>query len=261
MIAARLILIVGVCLCFILILRAEASHSKDARPTQGRKEPCAVEADFDPVRPKPLGMTVGQALKKFGPEAKKRLHAEFQNAGVLYPSKAINIVCLKSEKLLLLFAKGQDGQFKQIASDPLVSYSGELGPKLKEGDLQIPEGLYKITSMDAITHLCLWVNYPNQQDKANASVDHRTHLGGKIQIHEGVYSTGCVVINHDDMADLFVLAHDIGIGNIDLILAPCNFMIREPQLDMSKQPKWLPNLYTELRKKLAVLPMVPTVLH
>jgi hypothetical protein len=245
----------------MLILRTEVSHSKNAQPTQCRNEPFAVETGFDTVRPKPLGLTVGQALKKFGPEAKKRLLAEFQNAGLVYPPEALSLVCLKSEQLLLLFAKGQDSQFKQIASHPLVSYSGELGPKLKEGDLQIPEGCYKITSMDAITHLCLRVNYPNQQDKANARGDHRTSLGGEIQIHEGVYSTGCVVISHDDMADLFVLAHDIGIGNIDLIIAPCNLMLREPPLDMSKQPKWLAKLYTDLRKKLAAFPMVPTVSH
>jgi hypothetical protein len=222
---------------------------------------CEIEFAFDSVRPKPLGLTVAQALKQFGPDAKKRLLGEFQSAGLVYPPKNITVVSLKNERLLLIFVRGQHGKWKQVASHPIVACSGELGPKLKEGDMQVPEGFYKTSALDAGTHLCLWVNYPNREDKAKARADQRTKLGGNIQIHEGVYSTGCVVLTHDDMAELFVLAHDAGIKNMSLIIAPCNLLVKEPPIDLNKQPMWLPKLYKELRKELASFPIDSTISH
>jgi hypothetical protein len=136
-----------------------------------------------------------------------------------------------------------------------VSWSGQLGPKLKEGDLQIPEGFYKPRSLDARTHLCLWVDYPNHSDRAHAILEHRTALGGDIQIHEGVYSTGCLVIDHEPMAELFVLAHEIGCNKIDLILAPCNLLSKAPGVDFAREPKWLPQLYKDLKKAMIAFPI------
>lgn len=225
----------------------------------GALEPCQIEFAFDSVRPKPLGLTVVQALKQFGPDAKKRLLAEFQSAGVAYPPKSVSVLSLKNERLLFIFARGKEGKWKQVAIHPIVACSGELGPKLKEGDMQVPEGFYNTSALDAGTHLCLWVDYPNREDRVNARAEHRTKLGGNIQIHEGVYSTGCVVLNHDDMADLFVLAHDVGINNVSLIIAPCNLLAKEPGIDLSKQPKWLPTLYKDLRKELASFPIDQTM--
>jgi TonB family protein len=218
-------------------------------------EPCSVEFSFESVRPKPLNLTVAEALRKFGPDARKRLQAKFQQTELTYPPKQLTLIALKSEKLLLVFARAKDGKQKQLASYEVVSCSGELGPKLKEGDLQVPEGFYKTVSMDAKMHMCLWINYPNQTDRKNALLDHRTNLGGAIQIHEGVFSTGCIVVDHDDMAELFVLAHDVGLQNITLLMTPCNLLVQEPAVDYKKQPKWLPKLYNALKQELAAYPI------
>ncbi|MBS1991927.1 MAG: hypothetical protein JSS83_15500 [Cyanobacteria bacterium SZAS LIN-3] len=206
-------------------------------------------------RPKPLGLTVTQALKKYGPQARDRIVGRFSRVQAPYPPKRTTWVCLKDERQLLVFARNARGDWKQIASYPLVSWSGVIGPKLKEGDLQMPEGFYKPTGLDAFTHLSLWVNYPNASDRRNARLEHRTALGGSIQIHEGVYSTGCAVIDHDAMSELFVLAHDVGCEKIDLIFAPCNLAAKTPLVDFSRQPKWLPHLYKDLKAALAALPM------
>jgi hypothetical protein len=207
------------------------------------------------LRPKPLGLTVDQALKRYGPEAKMRIRKQFQRAKATYPPKHTSWICLKQEKIVLIFAKGEDGKMKQITAYPIVASSGALGPKLQEGDLQVPEGFYKPTNLDAGTHLCTWVNYPNRTDQANAKLDHRTKLGGNIQIHEGVLSTGCVVLDHDAMAELFILAHDTGCQNADLIMAPCNLVAKNPDLDFTKQPKWLPKLYGDMKKVMAIFPI------
>jgi len=245
----------------LAVINAVKAASPFAPLPRGASNHCQIELSFDSVRPKPLGLTVAQALTQFGPDAKKRLLAEFQNAGVVYPPKNICVVSLKNERQLFIFARGQDGKWKKVASHPIVACSGELGPKLKEGDMQVPEGFYKTSALDAGTHLCLWVDYPNREDKVNARAEHRTKLGGNIQIHEGVYSTGCVVLSHDDMAELFVLAHDAGINNMSLIIAPCNLLFKEPPIDLNKQPKWLPKLYKNLRKELASFPIEPTISH
>jgi TonB family protein len=217
---------------------------------QGAPTTTEVQYCFATARPNPLGLTVGQALKKFGTAARARLRQKFAEKHVFYPPENATILCLKEERLLLLFAGG-----KQIASYPLVSFSGLLGPKLKEGDMQIPEGFYKPTSLDASTHLCLWVNYPNQSDRAHAALEHRTNLGGAIQIHEGIYSTGCLVIDHEPMAELFMLAHEIGCHKIELIIAPCNLLTKSPTINFALQPAWLPQLYRALKQSLGSLPI------
>jgi murein L,D-transpeptidase YafK len=209
----------------------------------------------DVPKPVPLGLTVQQAIDKYGPEAKKRLLLHFQSSKAAYPPDHLYLICLKSEGVLLVFAKDADSKMKQIASYAIVSNSGVSGPKLKEGDLQIPEGFYKISRLDAMTHLAMWVNYPNRIDRAHAQTDRRTNIGSNIQIHGGVYSTGCIVITNDDMAELLVVANDIGYKNVDLMISPCNLLDRKPQVDFRKQPNWLPGLYKEIKDELIRFPI------
>jgi hypothetical protein len=210
-----------------------------------------------PTRPIPLGLTVKQAIKKFGPDAKKRLLPCFEQASVSYPPEHLYLVCLKSEELLLVFATDSKNKMKQIRSYSIVSNSGVSGPKLKEGDLQIPEGFYKITGLDAMTHLAMWVNYPNQSDRVHAKAEHRANPGGYIQIHAGIYSTGCIVISNDDMAELLSIAYDIGYKNVDLLVAPCNLSVKAPDVDYKKQPVWLPDLYKQIKDELRRFPVTP----
>jgi hypothetical protein len=67
-----------------------------------------------------------------------------------------------------------------------------------------------------------------------------------------------VVLDNKDMAELFVLAHDSGCQNIDLIIAPCNLIVKNPEVDFTRQPKWLPKLYNDLKKALAGFPIATT---
>lgn len=205
-------------------------------------------------RSAPLGMSVAQAIKKFGPAARVKIARIFAGARMSYPPKHVDLVCFKDQGVLVAFARGVDGKTKRLKSYDIVSSSGEAGPKLHEGDLQVPEGFYKIDGMNAMTHMALSVDYPNAADRAHAISDHRANLGGYIQVHGGVYSTGCVVLSNEDMAELFVIANDIGCSNVSLLIAPCNLLETKPEIDFSKQPKWLPKLYGELKQALAKLP-------
>jgi len=198
--------------------------------------------------PPPLGLTVPQALKKYGASARKQLREECAEAGISYPPKRLTIVGLKDEKLLLLF--GGNESVKLIHSFPLVSFSGVLGPKLKEGDLQIPEGIYRVTGLAASFRLTLKLNYPNEMDRKNAAVDGRTKLGGDILVHGGSVSTGCLVISMDDMQQVFVAVNDVGISNTKVIIAPCDLTKREAPVDMKTQPQWLPALYKAIKSEM-----------
>ena len=61
-----------------------------------------------------------------------------------------------------------------------AAFSGTLGPKLREGDGQIPEGIYGIGYLNPNSsyYLSLKVTYPNASDRARAKKDGRTNLGG-----------------------------------------------------------------------------------
>ncbi|MBU6452727.1 MAG: hypothetical protein KGS72_13155 [Cyanobacteria bacterium REEB67] len=206
-----------------------------------------------PVEPAPpLNLTVPQALARFAGPARVALKDEFARAGVPYPPAKLTLVGLKQERVVLLFAGAKP---KLIAQWPLSTFSGKLGPKLREGDLQIPEGTYKITGLRASFRLSVLVDYPNRFDRLQAAADKRTHLGGDILIHNGTHSTGCLVLSIDDMAQIFTAAHDVGCANVTLIIAPCNLSKGKPALDMASQPGWLPLHYEHLRRQLSQYPL------
>lgn len=143
-----------------------------------------------------------------------------------------------------MYVGGKDP--KLIHSYPLVSFSGLLGPKLKEGDLQIPEGIYRITGEQAHSRLSLTVNYPNRFDRQHAARDKRTNLGSNILVHGGFVSTGCLVVSMQDMKEVFTIVHDVGCNHTSLVIAPCNLLKQEPEVNFKQQPKWLPTLYRDL---------------
>lgn len=88
--------------------------------------------------------SVEDRLSEFGYEARVRMAENFKNAGISYPPKKITFIGLKEEKILEVYAAGEDGRFAFICEYPILAASGTTGPKLREGDRQVPEGIYKI---------------------------------------------------------------------------------------------------------------------
>jgi murein L,D-transpeptidase YafK len=97
------------------------------------------------------------------------------------------------------------GNFHHLRTFPFCSTSGTLGPKRKEGDLQIPEGIYHINHFNPESNffLSLGVSYPNASDKLLS--DSRTP-GGAIYIHGNCVTIGCIPITDDKIKELYVLA-------------------------------------------------------
>ncbi|MDR3617480.1 MAG: TonB C-terminal domain-containing protein [Candidatus Obscuribacterales bacterium] len=201
----------------------------------------------------PLGLTVNQAMQRFGPSARAALKKRFAQAGIAYPPAKITMIALKQERVVYLFAENKSPVL--IGTYPLSTFSGKLGPKLRQGDLQIPEGVYEINGRAASFRLALKVKYPNDFDLSMAAHDKRTALGSDILVHNGTVSTGCLVLSMPDMQELFIAAIDVGLSNVTLIIVPCNLLKSSPDIDFSRQPAWVPQLYQSLKEKLERYPL------
>jgi len=199
--------------------------------------------------------TVADRLAEFGGGVHARLQARFREVSVAYPPKKLILVGLKQERQLEIWVSDNAHAFRFFKAYPILAASGTSGPKLKEGDRQVPEGLYKIESLNPNSrfHLALRVNYPNDFDKEHGRLEGRTRLGGDIMIHGGAASIGCLAMGDPAAEDLFVLAAETGIKNISVILTPIDFRVRDLPPNSPPSPSWTLELYSEIRKALAPL--------
>jgi murein L,D-transpeptidase YafK len=199
--------------------------------------------------------TVSDRVVQFGPTSRARWEPLFKQKTVDYPPQKLVLVGLKREKQLQIYAADSSGAFQWIRTFPILGLSGKLGPKLRFGDLQVPEGLYRIESLNpnSAFHLSLRVNYPNEFDRAQAEKEGRTELGSDIMIHGSNASIGCLAMGDEGAEDLFVLASDVGLENIKVILSPLDFRTEKAPKD-EKRPAWVDGLYTEIAAELRKLP-------
>ncbi len=117
----------------------------------------------------------------------------------------IALVGFKKERLMQVWAKNKDQKFVLLKEYPFCASSGVLGPKRKEGDLQIPEGFYYLSKFNAVSsyHLALKVSYPNQSDKV---LSDKKSPGSEIYIHGDCCTIGCIPLTDDKIEEVYVLA-------------------------------------------------------
>ena len=200
--------------------------------------------------------TVKSRLREYAAAVHERLRPGFEGAGVSYPPAAVLLLGLKQERVLEVYARDEKGALAFVCRYPVLGASGSAGPKLAEGDQQVPEGIYSIDELNPNSrhHLSLRVGYPNDFDRARGREEGRKDLGGDIMIHGGASSVGCLAVGDEAAEELFVLAADCGLANTRLILSPVDFRKRELPLSCWSLPGWTEDLYAELRKELAELP-------
>lgn len=192
--------------------------------------------------------TTQDVYLKIGQQMENQLSLTFSKANILYPPKHLTIVALKEERELELWAQGKNGKPSLIDKFKFKGFSGELGPKLKSGDGQIPEGLYKIEYLNPNSsyHLSMKVTYPNTYDKEVAKRDDRTNLGGDIFIHGKSLTIGCIPIGDRNIEKLFILVYKVGIENVDVIITPYDMRIKEKEINYKKL-EWLPQKYQNIK--------------
>ena len=129
----------------------------------------------------------------------------FRQKGLSYPPQAIFLRVFKLEGLLEVWVGRGEGKFALLKQYRVCASSGQLGPKRREGDGQVPEGFYAISGFNPVSnfHLSLKVNYPNQSDRI---LGRGPRLGGDIFIHGDCVTIGCVPLTDDKIKEVYWLA-------------------------------------------------------
>jgi hypothetical protein len=203
--------------------------------------------------------TIEARVAQYGPAARVRLLPYFAAAGVPYPPARFLLLGLKYERELQLYAAGARQELTFIRSFPVLAASGGLGPKLREGDRQVPEGVYRIEYLNpnSISHLSLALSYPNPFDRVHADEEGRAPatLGGDIMIHGGAGSIGCLAVGDQAAEDLFVLAADSDWERARIVVSPVDFRRATLPPDYDPPAAWVNRLYSWLRVELMELPL------
>jgi murein L,D-transpeptidase YafK len=116
------------------------------------------------------------------------------------------IVAYKSEGIMELYAKNKaQSTYKKIQSYSICASSGNLGPKRKMGDGQVPEGFYHIDRFNPTSnyYLSLGINYPNASDR---KLSNASNLGGDIFIHGSCVTIGCMPMTDDKIKEVYLYA-------------------------------------------------------
>ena len=182
--------------------------------------------------------------------AEERLAARFASRGLSYPPQGVALIALKSEARVELWARAAD-RWSFVRSYLIRTTSGQLGPKLREGDHQVPEGTYGISTRNSMSryHLALQLDYPNAFDRARAVEDGRVRLGGDIMMHGGAVSDGCLPLGDDAVEEVFALTGRVGTENVRVIVSPLDLRSIDPGRALAMadpRPSWLGELYATL---------------
>jgi murein L,D-transpeptidase YafK len=146
-----------------------------------------------------------------------------QNKQIDKNNLKIYLRAFKSEKQIELWGKNDsDTKYMLIKTYDVCRTSGRLGPKRKQGDLQIPEGFYHINRFNPNSnfYLSLGINYPNKSDKI---LGIKGNLGGDIFIHGACVTIGCLPITDDKIKELYIFcieARNNGQSKIPITIFP-----------------------------------------
>lgn len=179
-----------------------------------------------------------------------KIQDTFPEIRQLTDGQALAILAFKEERQLEVW-KHNSGQWQRITRYPFTGYSGDLGPKLKQGDGQIPEGIYRIEYLNPNSsfHLSMKISYPNDFDRDKAHIDQRTQLGNDIFIHGMNASIGCIPIGNSKIEELFYLVAKNGYPNTKVIIAPYDMRVQTRPIEIDAIT-WENELYTKIADQL-----------
>jgi murein L,D-transpeptidase YafK len=140
--------------------------------------------------------------------------------------------------VLELFIENQSTRrYELFRRYPIAAASGTLGPKLAEGDRQVPEGFYAVPpsamNPNSRFHLAFNIGYPNALDRS------LKRTGSAIMIHGDRVSTGCLAMTDEVIEEIYTLctaAHSGGQAAFSVHIFP--FRMTPQRMDMEKDSKW-----------------------
>lgn len=121
-------------------------------------------------------------------------------------SAPVLIRAYKKEAELEIWKMKADGRYAYLKTFPMCRWSGQLGPKVREGDRQVPEGFYSISparmNPNSAYYLSFDVGYPNTYDRALG------RTGGSIMVHGICSSAGCFSMTNEQIAEIYAIARE-----------------------------------------------------
>jgi murein L,D-transpeptidase YafK len=116
----------------------------------------------------------------------------------------------KQEAELEIWKQNRSGRFALLKTYPICRWSGDLGPKIKEGDRQAPEGFYSISpaqmNPQSSYYLSFNTGYPNAFDKALG------RTGSQLMVHGDCSSRGCYAMTDEQIAEIYSLGRESFFG-------------------------------------------------
>ena len=131
-----------------------------------------------------------------------RLGADLGEAGFAL-GDPVHIRIFKRERRLEVWLRQAGGRFAKFRNYDICRFSGDLGPKLKEGDRQAPEGFYRVAraqlNPNSRHHLSFNLGFPNAFDRQLG------RTGSALMVHGGCSSIGCYAITNESVDEVYAM--------------------------------------------------------
>jgi len=116
----------------------------------------------------------------------------------------------KQEAEMEVWKRASDGRYALLKTYPICRWSGQLGPKVREGDRQAPEGFYTITpaqmNPDSAYFLSFDTGFPNAYDRQLG------RTGSLLMVHGSCSSSGCFAMTDQNIAEIYAIAREAFAG-------------------------------------------------
>jgi murein L,D-transpeptidase YafK len=151
----------------------------------------------------------------------------------------IHIRIFKEDSELEVWKQRDDGRFYHFKTYPICNWSGELGPKVKQGDKQAPEGFYTIApeqlNPKSSYHLAFNMGFPNAYDRAH------NRTGDFLMIHGKCKSAGCYAMTDALIEEIYALGRDaIKAGQKTIQVHAFPFRMTDSNLARHVKSPWYP---------------------
>lgn len=151
----------------------------------------------------------------------------------------IFIRIFKEESEFEVWKQRADGHFYHLKTYPICNWSGDLGPKVKQGDKQAPEGFYRIArsqmNPNSQFYLAFNLGFPNAYDRANK------RTGDALMVHGKCKSAGCYAMTDALIEEIYALARESYLGGQELIqVHAMPFRMTEANMARHRSSQWFP---------------------
>ncbi|MFN0217733.1 MAG: L,D-transpeptidase family protein [Hyphomicrobium sp.] len=155
----------------------------------------------------------------------------------MQPGSQVFVRIFKEESELEIWKQRDDGRFYHFKTYPICNWSGDVGPKLVEGDRQAPEGFYTITptlmNPNSKFYLSFNVGFPNAYDRAHK------RTGNSVMVHGKCRSAGCYAMTDALMEEIYGITREsLKAGHPSFELHAYPFRMTDARMQEMKKHRW-----------------------